>query len=115
MIFRRFILLTIVALALAPGARAQEEGSTEGHASAQESAALHSESDDARDHEAGPFKRRRIAFLTGRSGWSTRSRCRATGTSQLAGRTTTSKSTIPSAWVCPSESASASRGRWGRE
>jgi hypothetical protein len=55
----------MVALAVAPAVRAQEEETSVRHESAAESSAEHGESEEAGEHESGPFKRHRIAFLTG--------------------------------------------------
>jgi len=62
---RLLILLTVVALGVAPAIRAQEEDASVRHENAPESPAEHGESEDAGEHESGPFKRHRIAFLTG--------------------------------------------------
>ena len=58
-------IVFVAVFAVAASVRAQEEDESVRHESAQESPAEHLESEDAGGHESGPFKRHRIAFLTG--------------------------------------------------
>jgi hypothetical protein len=58
-------MLAAIAIAVAPAVRAQEEDATVRNESGAESPTEHGESEDVGEHESGPFKRHRIAFLTG--------------------------------------------------